>query len=482
MASNTSLISPFWTRVPRFFVFPLIPSALWRVLLFAAIPAAGAFGTSPGAIAVLIGGLSLLAWIFLLRFGSRVLSETSLGRLSPADYAPIPDETLARMPFKIIALFLIPGFFVGVIAGLFGNTMGVAANFAVTVITPAALMALVISRSLFTGLNPAASWSIISGVGKPYALLCVFLFFLSSAQMFLMAKVFQYNIMPLIEQWGALQAAVKHAFQTQDEVAFNAAKEGINTFFQRMRPSLAGSVWLITAVGMHFTLIAFNMLGYVLYQFHESLGLEVEVLPDGRGVSAAAKAKEDPDSARIAELLAEGQVDQALEVAYEAQRLDPENTVAQERYNKLLHLAGKDDRLINHSQRLIPLLLRREQKRNALEAWKRCREKQPEFRPEDASTVLQLAEVARAAHEPKLAMEILNGFDKAFRNHPLLAEVYFLGGQILCEDLRQDALAERFFITLTNRFPDHPRVADAKRLRQVIARMRQSAAPAAPTA
>jgi tetratricopeptide (TPR) repeat protein len=486
MASSNPLIPPFWTRVPRFFLFPLNPAILWRVLFFAAIPAIGAFASSPQAIALAAAGLSLLAWVFLLRFGSRVLSETSLGRLSPSQYPDLPDDSLSHMPYKIMALFIIPGMAVGLVASLFGEGMGMLANFALMLILPAALMALVISRSLFTGLNPAAGWGMMRDIGSPYLLLCVFLYFLSTAQMFLIAKVFEHSVMPLMLQWGELKAAVQHAMQAQDEVAFDAAMEGMHGFFQHVRPRLAGSIWLITAVGMHFTLIAFNMLGYVLYQFHEQLGLEVDVLPGRRGGPAKnanpAKAAEDAASQRIAEFLAEGQVDQALEVAYEAQRLDPDNTTVQERYNKLLHLAGKDDRLLNHSQKLIPLLLRKEQKRGALEAWKRCREKQPEFRPEDAATVVQLAEAARASREPKTAMEILNGFDKVFRNHPLLAEVYCLGGQILCEDLQQDALAERFFVTLANRFPDHPRVEDAGRLRQIIARMQQNAAPVRPPA
>lgn len=480
MASPNSLIAPFWTRVPRFFLFPLQPSALWRVLVFAAIPALGAFATNPVAIGILIAGLSLLAWVFLLRFGSVVLHETSLGRLSPSDYSQLPDESLAHMPYKIVALFTIPGFFVGVITGIFGETMGWLANFAVTLITPAALMAMIVSRSLGTGLNPAASLSIISGVGKPYVLLCVFLFFLSSGQMFLVSKLLEHTLLPLFQQWMELQSQAQKAFQAQDQMAFDTAMEGIGSFFPRMQPKLAGAVWLMSAVAMHFTLIAFNMMGYVLYQFHEALGLEVDE-PHSARRKGSIKPQVDVESEQIAALLADGKLDQALEVAYEAQRLDPENTAAQERYNKLLHLAGKDDRLLNHSQRLIPLLLRNNQGRNALEAWKRCREKDAEFRPENAGSVLQLAEAARAAREPKLAMEILNGFDKAFRNHALLPEVYFLGGSILCEDLRKDELADRFFITLCNRFPEHPRVEEALRFRDIIRRMKQStaAAPAA---
>lgn len=475
MASDTPLIEPFWTRVPRFFLFPLTLSALWRILLFAAIPALGAFANGPLAMVLVITGLSLLAWIFLLRFGSRVLAETSLGRLSPTDYSPFPDETLSGMPYKIMLVFIVAGLAVGVVAGVFGNSMGLVANFFINLIIPAALMVLVLNRSLLSALNPMADLRLIGSIGAPYLLLCVFLYSLSSGQMFLVAKVSENALMPVFQRWQEFQTLLQQAVAAQDQGRYFEAQEAAQAYLESQRSRLAGSVWLINAVAMHFTLISFNMMGYVLYQFHAPLGLSIEVLPGRKGSKAAAAAQEDPDSTRIAEFLAEGHVDHALDVAYEAQRLDPESVSAQERYHKLLHLAGKDERLLNHAQKLIPLLLRREQKRAALEAWKRCREKAPEFRPEDAATVVQLAEAARASREPKTAMEILNGFDKAFKNHPLLAEVYYLGGLILCEDLSQDALAERFLATLENRFPGHPRVADAQRLKHIIASMKAPA-------
>ncbi|KAF7598638.1 MAG: hypothetical protein CGU28_10485 [Candidatus Dactylopiibacterium carminicum] len=471
MAGSSKLaIAPFWARVPRFFLFPLQASALWRVLVFAAVPAIGAFGRSPSALVVLIAGLSLLSWVFLLRFGSRVLHETSLGRLSISDYSPLPDDTLAHMPYKIMVLFLAPGILVGVITGALGETPGMLTNFALTVITPAALMALVVSRSLGTGLNPAAAWSIISGVGKPYALLCIFLFCLSASQMFLILKIGEAKLLPLLLEWQALQAAAGQAYQTQDAAAFESAMEGIRTFFPSIKPTLAGAIWVITAVAMHFTLIAFNMLGYVLYQYHEALGLEVA--PQGRGKQTARDDQQTEDSSRIASLIAAGDIGAAVHIAYEAQRLAPDDVAAQERYNRLLHLAGKDDRLLNHSHRLIPLLLRREHRSAALETWKRCHERNPEFRLEDAAQVLRLAEVAHAERDPRLAMKILNGFDKAFRHHPLIPEVYFLCARILCEDLGQDELAERFLITLCNRYPQHARAPEALKMRELISRMR----------
>ncbi|WP_230970050.1 tetratricopeptide repeat protein [Nitrogeniibacter aestuarii] len=472
-------IPPFWTRVPRFFLFPMYPQAILRVLLFSAIPALGAYANHPVAMVLAIGGLSLLAWIFLLRYGSRVLSETALGRLSPTEFSPLEDDAMRAMPYKIFGLFLIPGLLVGFVAGFFGNGLAQLANFLVTVVTPAALMGLIISGSLLTALDPTVAVSTISRIGKPYVLLCVFLFCLSGGQMFLIGASLEHTLVPLGEQWEALQISLQDAAARQDATAFQAGMAELRDFSERMHTRVAGAVLLMTGLAMYFTLIAFNMLGYVLYQFHEALGLEVDAPRRGQAASRTTTA-ENEDDRRIAQLIGEGNIQDALDMAYEAQRLDHDNIPAMDRYNKLLFLAGKDERLCNHALRLIPRMLDAGKTQAAVDVWKRCRERNPAFRLERASEVMALAQAARTERDPKAAIAILNGFEKAFGPHALLAEAYFLGGRILCEDLGRDDVADQMLRTLIRRFPDHVRVPEARQLRTVIAQMKAQAVRPAP--
>jgi hypothetical protein len=90
-----------------------------------------------------------------------------MGRLSLADYPDEPDDSLSYMPFKLFGLMIIPMIAVGFIIGLFGPTVGILAYALVSFAMPAALMVMVISRSLTTGLNPSAAWSVITAMGKP---------------------------------------------------------------------------------------------------------------------------------------------------------------------------------------------------------------------------------------------------------------------------------------------------------------------------
>jgi len=144
---------------------------------------------------------------------------------------------------------------------------------------------------------------------------------------------------------------------------------------------------------------------------------------------------------------------------------------AQERYHKLLHLAGKDDRLLGQTNRLIPLLLRQGKKRNALEVLRRCRERHPQYLPEQAEQIIDLAEAARSEREPKLALQLLAGFEQKWARSALLPEALFLSGRILCEDLRDDAKADGYFVKICESHASHARAAEAQRFRDVLARM-----------
>lgn len=461
--------APFWNRIPRFFLFPLHPPILGRIGLFGLIPALGVYATSVNAILVAVAGLSLLAWIFFLRYGSRVLNETSQGRLSPAEYDDADDPTLSMLPYSMFGLCVASSFGVGLVTGIFGEGAGIAANFLAMLMLPASFMVLVHTRSLFAGLNPANAWALVGAVGKPYLLLCLFLFCLSSAQMFMSFWLFARGVVPLLEKWAELQAVLSQVRSQDDFEQAVPLLEAFDAFLGRQRPRLFVSVFGFTAVAMYFTMIAFNMMGYVLYQYHRALGLEVDDPRAGNGEA------HDPVADQVAGLIAAGQLDKAIDIAYEAQRTDPENLVSQERYHKLLHLAGRTDRLLPHAQRFIAQLLRRQMPGKALDVLRRCREKAAEFRPEDPATILALAQAARSGRDAKFAMEIIRSFDRVFPQHPLIPDVYSLGARILCEDLRQDAKADRLFAAICEHYPDHPCAVQAREYRAVLARLQPQA-------
>lgn len=470
--SATASPSPFWGRIPRFFLFPLYPSVLGRLVLLAALPVLSIFTTSVKAGIVVFLGVSLLAWIIYLRQGSRIFCETSRGRLSPEHYNDETDDSLTHMPYAMFALCFVASFAVGIVEGLFGRGPAVAANLLVTLLMPASLMVLVHTRSLMSGLTPSHQWELISTLGKAYLLLCLFLFCLSSGQMFLTVQLYNYGIDPIVDKWMQFQEALRHVRSEEDLEIAESAFVGFNTYLLQQRARLGFTLFGFNAAAMYFTTIAFNMMGYVLYQYHQPLGIAVDEPRSARGSRKEEPRDEVAD--QIAALLSAGQMDKALDVAYEEQRVEPDSLGAQERYHKLLHLAGKTDRLLQHANRLIALLLRKQMPGKAFEVLRRCREQAPEFRPEDPATLLALAQAARSTRDPKLALDLMRSFDKNHPRHPLTPEVYSLSARILCEDLRKDDIADHLFATLLERYPDHPCAVQAREYRSVLARMQQS--------
>jgi len=222
-------------------------------------------------------------------------------------------------------------------------------------------------------------------------------------------------------------------------------------------------------VTMYFTLIMFNLMGYVVYQFHHLLGVQVSSTAQANGKPVG----ESHDL--IGQLIAEGQITEALDLAYEAQRTAPDEIATNSRYHKLLALAGQNDRLFSHSKRYLTLLLQKNRGDDALDLFRSMQQRDAAYTPEQPAQLLRLAEAARHRREYPQALDLIRGFDKRFPNHADIPSVYLLGARILCENLRNDASARQILRALLKRYPDHPAGVEARQLLTVIDRLAETA-------
>ena len=290
---------------------------------------------------------------------------------------------------------------------------------------PASIMILSITQSFRAGLNPFAAVGMMRVIGLPYLGLCAFLFLLSSSQ-----GILQMELVPRVPEW-------------------------------LMIPTL-------NFVAMYFTLIMFNMMGYVVYQYHALLGVEISASAPASGPTAT------PVDA-IGALIAAGQIDEAVDMAYEAQRAAPDDQVAHGRYHKLLLLAGREERAVSHARNYLSLLLQKGRGEQALDLYREMQARESSsglaFAPERPEQLLRLAEAARRRREYAPALELVKGFDKRFPRHPEIPAVYLFAASVLCENLRQDASARRILDVLLARFPEHPVAGEARQLATVIDKM-----------
>ena len=417
-------VTPFWQRLPNFFRYPLHWQPLLYMGLLAGATLLGFVLPLPFPLDHLLVHLGV--WLAFIRYAYKTLDQTALGLLTPEEHQMHDDPERANLPYKQFAIFLVISFALGLADKAGGLVFGVVLVFSVLTL-PASVMILSTTRSFWAGINPLAAIGMVRVIGLPYLGLCAFLFLLSASQ-----QALQMGLATRLPGWLLLPA--------------------------------------LNFVAMYFTLIMFNMMGYVVYQYHHMLGVSISA----DAPAAAGKAADGVDA--IGGLIAAGRVDEALEIAYEAQRVAPDDVAAHGRYHKLLALAGRDERLLSHARPYLTRLLQKGQGDEALTLHRAMLERDAAFEPEQPAQLLRLAEAARRRREFPQALALIKGFDKRFPRHADIPAVYLFAARVLCENLSQDASARQILGVLLTRYPEHAASIEAKQLLAVLDKL---AAPAA---
>jgi len=178
--------------------------------------------------------------------------------------------------------------------------------------------------------------------------------------------------------------------------------------------------------------------------------------------------KADPVGDEVAAKVAAGDLAGAIDLAYDQQRNEPDNIAAQERYRKLLLLADKQDKALEHGKRYLGTLLRLSRDDLAFDLFKQLRAQDEGFQPERPEYVLRLAEVAYRRRESALAISLVRGFDKRNPKHPDVPGVYLLSAKVLSEQYKKDDMAVAVLRGLKQKFPDHPLAAEADAYLKVL--------------
>ena len=416
-------VTPFWQRMPLFFRYPLYWEPLLYMAFLATATLLGFILPVPSPFDHLLVHLGV--WLAFIRYAYKTLEQTGRGVLTPEQHQLQADAGRDSLPYKQFAIFIVLAFLLSFATAAGGLVFGVVLVFSVLAL-PASVMILSITRSFWSGLNPLAAIGMMRVIGLPYLGLCAFLFLLSASEQMLTAL-----LLPRLPAWLLLPA--------------------------------------MNFVAMYFTLIMFNMMGYVVYQYHHVLGVPVSV------TAGTAPASEGEEGELIGRLIGEGRIEEALDQAYEAQRIAPDDLAAHGRYHRLLALAGHEQRLLGHAQRYLGLLLQKGRGDEALVLYRSVQERDADFLPEQPAHLLRLAEAARRRKEFAPALAFVKGFDKRFPRHAEIPAVYLFAARVLCENLHQDASARKILMVLLARYPEHALCAEAQQLLTVLDKL---AAPA----
>jgi hypothetical protein len=419
---------PFWHRLNTFFAFPFQPqplgyaaalalsSLLFHLLFFI-----------PQFLALLLVELGVM--LAASRYGFKVMALGSRGIVRAGDFPRMLDDEWKSLPWKLFALVLAQG----ALAGLLGALNPVLAKIALFLISftlPATTMVLVQTCSFWQSLNPSLALQTMRAVGWPYLLLCFFLFLLNTG-----AQIAIVMLMPLMKGWLALPA--------------------------------------INFVMIYFSWVMASLLGYVMYQNHAELGIDLlpgagadDVQADHR---TPAQIAQQHDDALVAQMVTDGDMAGALMLAYEGQRTQPDDVAAQRRYHRMLLLApDKMDTLLAHAKRFIDMLVRRDLLSEALKVYKDCREKEPRFVLDDPLATMALSRAEWRSGDARGSLALLTNFDKRFRGHASIPQAYELAARVLVQGLNRRDMAQPILTTLESRYPDSEHTSEVRWLLREI--------------
>jgi len=418
--SAAPTFTPFWRRLPGFFVYPLQMGSMLRIIGYSLL---GGFATI---LPSLFGGLVyFILWIVFLKYAFVVMERTASGRFDEPGGLSDRDEGDAGQVWRQYGLFVILGLLVGLLAYMFGEVGAGFGSLFIDIVLPAGIMIIEVERSFGQALNPGQIIFYIKTIGSPYLALCAFLFSLLQSSEWLQGFLYGH-----LDSWLAMP--------------------------------------LLNFVDFYFTLIIYHMMGYAIYQYHEALGVEAAVGFEEAEAKLSPGKKADPVLSKLSSLIANGQQDEALELLRNELRTRWDSNDLHERYQKLLVASGKQTEALHHAREFIVKLVNEKRLFQALDLSEQCLKVDPEFQLQDSYQVQDLAVAARMGRRSKLALDLMRRFDRRYPDHPHIPAVYLLSAQILSEHYKMDKEALQILQALQAKFPDHALAKEAKQYQEVL--------------
>ena len=412
-------IPPFWQRLNDFFLFPFQTTPL----IIAALLSLASYLMLLGPIAALL--LLALIALGIAHYAFKIAALASRGVLHSSQYASnMQDEGWKYLPWMLFAVLIVHGMVIRMMASV-NLGLGVLANLGSSLLLPVTIMVLIRSHSILAAINPMELIGTIADIGKQYFLLCLFLFMLQMG-------------IPIAMM--ALLPFVPHAL---------------------LLP-------IIFFVGIYFTWVMAALTGYVMYQHHRALGIDLLQNPE-EDKRAATAPRERPEQVQarqrdsvVADLVQRGELNEALTQAREWVRTTEQPIADHQRYQRVLLLDdAASGRLAEHTPRYLALLLAERRAAEALTAYEAVQRKLPAFVLNDPASAIALAEQACKHMNTRTAISLLGNFDRRFPNAPEIPKSYELAVRVLKQGLGQGDKALRIYKTLKKRYPDHPSTEEA---------------------
>ncbi len=411
----SQMVPPFWQRLPQILAYPANLDALVKIVCYALAAVVVA------AFLPLVGWLiAIFIWIAFLRYAFGILERTSRGHLTAAEVYDNERASEDYRPHKQMAFLFVVMLLTVLATHFFGELAGQVAYVILSLVIPASIMIIALEESLLAALNPARIIFFVRGIGMPYFALCAFLFLMLEGSDIL---------------GGALE-----------------------DFMAEWIADL-----LVTMVEMYFVIAMYYLMGYVLYQYHATLEVSVEVDPRAAARSVSKNRADELLGPETQDLIAEGQLEQAAQRIETRLKRDWDNNKLHDQYQRVLTLDNQTKSLARHTNEYLPKLVREKKLARAVEVYEACKKKVSDFCVADGTLVLPLATQAVELRRYAAALNLVRGFDKRFPGHDDIAGVFLLAGKVLMEHHHQYDAARRIFSAIIQKYPQHALIPEVRK-------------------
>lgn len=419
---RTIRITPFWNRIPHFFLYGFHP----YVLILAGVLLVTSY---------LIGGalLNFLFYVVSVKYAAEALQHTMDGELTP----PVLNMQIIndnyQLPFKLFVVFLCYFFFIGFLTSSDSLFITVPVYIIGQLLIPAVTISLVVTEEIGYSLNPANWFKIAFSIGWPYLIMVLFLFL--------------FNIID---------------YEFTDLVATNFPGNLIAP--------------ILLALNTYFMVVAFHLMGYVVMQYHEELGGDTPTALNEDESSAKTYTHTTPLLERFIE---EGNVAAAIAELSSLIEQEPQDIELQRRMYVYLRSNAQHDTLQTYTPEYFSMLCQQQRFVDAANVYLESMQRGEAFNPTTPEHYLPVLRELRRKRANKQAVLLAQGFHKRFPENQHTPELYLEMAKVLSEDLQRDDLAQQALHFVLKSFSGHSLIPQVKQYLEVVTALQSTASPGA---
>jgi hypothetical protein len=397
-------VRPYRERWPEILIYPMQAGALSTVV---AIAIAHLVALLPAGFII-----DLFVWAAFFKYAFEVLRWSANGRAAAPEISFTVSDSTGRYAMLLLVLSEVLIF---LFAFYWGGWAGIVLGLALTLAMPAMVMILAIDEDFIRALNPFAWIALAIRLGRTY---------------FVLVGVFVAAVF--------VQSIVSAALAT----------------------ALPGFIvtLLVFCVANYLMIANFHLIGWVIHEHADELGYTGHIELQAAPPPDAGPDERIIDSAR--RRAAGDDVEGAIALLRDEIAVRPDAVALHEEYRHWLRQTDAQADLLTNSRHYISALLVHHKDHAAFEVARDAYALDPGFGLDKPEDVTRLGAAAAAAGQSQLALDILGGFHKRFRNHADIARNYLLAAKIMAERMNREMQARALLQQIKIVLPNDPLIPD----------------------